>query len=103
MVIREMNYSDIDRVRMIAADTWRDTYTSFIPAEIQDKVLKEAYSNEEMDNRLKSSINLVAESNGVMMGYAFFSGARGIFRIHLSSSKLPREGGWEMPIGNRSF
>ena len=79
MVIRKMNYSDIDRVRMIAADTWRDTYTSFIPAEIQEKVLKEAYSNEEMDNRFKSSINLVAESNGVMMGYAFFSGDKDVF------------------------
>ena len=74
MVIREMNSSDVESVRIIAADTWRDTYTSFIPEDIQDKVLKDAYSDAEIENRFKSSLTLVAESNGVIMGYAFFSG-----------------------------
>ncbi|WP_455675440.1 N-acetyltransferase family protein [Pradoshia sp.] len=79
MIIREMKASDVDTVRRIAADTWRDTYTSFIPEEIQDKVLKDAYSSEEMENRFKSSLNLVAESNGAIRGYAFFSGDKDIF------------------------
>ncbi|MEI4771558.1 GNAT family N-acetyltransferase [Psychrobacillus sp. FJAT-51614] len=74
MLIREMNFSDIDRVRDIAIAAWRDTYSSFIPEEIQDKVLKDAYSNEEMDNRFKFSLNLVAENNEEIMGYVFFSG-----------------------------
>ncbi|NHM33882.1 GNAT family N-acetyltransferase [Neobacillus terrae] len=74
MFIREMSQSDIESVREIAAATWRDTYSTFIPEEIQDKVLKDAYSNDEMDNRFKSYTNLVAESNKEIIGYAFFSG-----------------------------
>ena len=79
MVIREMNFSDAESVRRIAADTWRDTYTVFIPEEIQDKVLNDAYSNEEMERRFNASLNLVAESDGVIMGYAFFSGDQHLF------------------------
>lgn len=74
MIIREMYLSDIERVRAIAVATWRDTYSSFIPKEIQDKVLQDAYSNVEMNNRFKSSLNLVVENNEEIMGYAFFSG-----------------------------
>jgi len=74
MIIREMNLSDIESVRTIAFDTWRDTYSSFIPFDIQDKVLKDAYSEEEMNNRFKTSLNLVAEIKKEIMGYAFFSG-----------------------------
>lgn len=74
MIIREMNLSDIERVRGVAVATWRDTYSEFIPEEIQDKVLQDAYSNAEMNNRFKSSLNLVAENNEEIIGYAFFSG-----------------------------
>lgn len=56
MIIREMSLTDVESVRAIAVAAWRDTYSGFIPADIQEKVLKDAYSNEEI------------------MGYAFFSG-----------------------------
>lgn len=75
MLIRDMNLSDIDRIRSIAFTTWRKTYIGFIPEPIQDKVLKDAYSNEEMNNRFKSSLNLIAENNEGIVGYAFFKGA----------------------------
>ncbi|PYF08416.1 GNAT family N-acetyltransferase [Ureibacillus chungkukjangi] len=71
MIIRDMKSVDIETVRLIARDAWRATYSSFIPEEIQDKVLAEAYSSKEMASRFKSSLNLVAEENGVVMGYAF--------------------------------
>ncbi|WP_129692449.1 GNAT family N-acetyltransferase [Gottfriedia acidiceleris] len=74
MLIREMICSDIKSVRLIASDTWRVTYSTFIPEEIQAQVLKDAYSNEEMDHRFKSSLNLIAEKNEEIFGYAFFSG-----------------------------
>lgn len=74
MVIREMHFSDIESVRAIAAHTWRDTYSTFIPEEIQDRVLNEAYSADAMDNRFKSSLLLVSENDEEIMGYAFFSG-----------------------------
>ena len=69
-----MKLSDIESVRIIATATWRDTYSTFIPEDIQDKVLKDAYSIDEMGNRFKSYVNLVAERNEEIIGYAFFSG-----------------------------
>ncbi|HAQ08248.1 MAG TPA: GNAT family N-acetyltransferase [Bacillus bacterium] len=73
MLIREMDTSDIETVRLIAADTWRDTYSSVIPADIQEKILAEAYSEELMEHRFKSSITLVAVFDEKIVGYAFLS------------------------------
>lgn len=73
MIIREMNVQDIENVRAIAREAWRDTYSHFIPIDIQDKVLEEAYSDEQMAIRFNTSTNFVAEEDGVLMGYAFFS------------------------------
>lgn len=71
-----MNYENKRNalIRTIAVATWRDTYSGFIPEEIQDKVLKDAYSIDVMNNRITSSLNLVVEKNAEIMGYAFFSG-----------------------------
>lgn len=74
VIIREMKKSDIDSIRKIAALTWKHTYSEIIPEAIQSKVLNDAYSNEEMDNRLNSSLTLVAEYKDEITGYAFFSG-----------------------------
>lgn len=67
-----MNKSDIEQIREIANAAWKDTYSNFIPVDIQDKVLSEAYSDEEMENRFNSSLNLVVESDRDILGYAFF-------------------------------
>lgn len=72
VIIREMKKSDIDSIRKIAAFTWKHTYSEIIPEAIQSKVLNDAYSNEEMDNRLNSSLTLVAEYKDEITGYAFF-------------------------------
>jgi ribosomal protein S18 acetylase RimI-like enzyme len=69
-----MNFTDIESVRKIAEHTWKDTYSTFIPDEIQERVLKDAYSEDKMKKRFSSSLNLVAEINGEITGYAFFSG-----------------------------
>jgi ribosomal protein S18 acetylase RimI-like enzyme len=75
MVIREMKIEDIESIRSIAEHAWKDTYSSFIPVEIQEKVLKEAYSQEKMNERFRTYLMLVAENNYTeIMGYAFFSG-----------------------------
>ncbi|OCS84610.1 GNAT family N-acetyltransferase [Caryophanon tenue] len=74
MVIRNMIANDLEEVQKIALVTWRDTYSSFIPLSIQDKVLADAYSENEMNNRFKNSLNLVFEQNNEILGYAFFSG-----------------------------
>lgn len=73
MLIREMIMADIESVRAIAAKTWKDSYSTFIPGDIQVKVVKEAYSLEAMENRFKSSLTLVAENKKEIIGYAFLS------------------------------
>lgn len=85
MLIREMTEFDTEYIRKVAALTWKDTYSSFIPKEIQEKVLNEAYSNEEMNNRLTSSLSLVAEENNEILGYAFFSGNLTVEEVFLES------------------
>ncbi|WP_445683118.1 GNAT family N-acetyltransferase [Solibacillus sp. FSL H8-0538] len=72
-------------VRAISLPTWRDIYSSFIPKGIQDKVLKDASSNEEMNKHFKSSLNMVAENNEEIMGYAFFSGNLSDKKVFLES------------------
>ncbi|MDR4315297.1 GCN5-related N-acetyltransferase [Niallia circulans] len=74
ITVRDMNRSDIDSIREIAAVTWKKTYSEIIPEEIQAKVLNDAYSDGEMDKRLNSFLMLVAESKDEITGYAFFSG-----------------------------
>lgn len=85
MKIREMTYSDIHPIRDLAFVTWRDTYSSFIPPEIQDQVLADAYSDKEMNHRLQKTLNLVLESNDAILGYAFFSGDLSNTDIYLES------------------
>ena len=84
-MIREMNLSDVESVKNIAAHTWKDTYSTFIPNEIQERVLKDAYSVETMNKRFESSLTLVAENKEEIMGYAFFSGDLDSKDVHLES------------------
>ncbi|MGD6960508.1 GNAT family N-acetyltransferase [Rossellomorea aquimaris] len=80
-----MTELDIENIRNVATLAWRDTYSSFIPKKIQEKVLIEAYSEEEMNNRLTSSLSLVVEENNEILGYAFFSGDLAVEEVFLES------------------
>lgn len=80
-----MKNSDIERVRAIAKAAWRATYSDFIPKDIQDKVLEEAYSHDEMANRFRNFSNWVAEENGEIMGYAFFTNQKSDKKLFLES------------------
>lgn len=85
MIIRDIKNSDIETIRAIAKATWRATYSSFIPEEVQDKVLEEAYSHEEMANRFQSSSNLAAEENSELMGYAFLTDKKSDKKLFVES------------------
>jgi len=70
-VIRNLFYFQLDAlskgvglpVLASIATLYNPSLIGFIPFDIQDKVLKDAYSDEEMNNRFKTSLNLVAENN----------------------------------------
>lgn len=85
MQIRHMQVTDTNTIRSIAHDTWRHTYSDFIPLDIQDKVLTDAYSDAEMDNRFQHYLNLVVEIEQRIVGYAFFSGDRSKEEVYLES------------------
>ncbi len=80
-----MKYTDIERVKEIAKLTWENTYSSFIPLDIQKKTLKEAYSEDTMTNRFEKSMMLVAEEDENIKGYAFFSNGANSQEIFLES------------------
>lgn len=73
IVIREMKIEDTERVKQIAAITWKDTFSHIMPIEVQEKTLREAYDNQTMEKRFTSSILFVAEEGGAVVAYAFFS------------------------------
>ena len=85
MIIRELRNSDTKSIKAIAKATWRATYSSFIPEEIQDKVLDEAYSESEMTNRFVNYSNLVAEENGEIMVYAFLRDKKSYTQLFVES------------------
>ncbi|WP_377890448.1 GNAT family N-acetyltransferase [Alkalihalobacillus sp. R86527] len=80
-----MKDTDIERVKEIANLTWKNTYQSFIPLDIQEKTLKEAHSEETMMNRFEKSMMLVAEEDEKITGYAFFSNGATNKEIFLES------------------
>jgi ribosomal protein S18 acetylase RimI-like enzyme len=82
-MIRFMKPSDVPQVRYIAEQAWRHTYSSFIPLSIQDQVLADAYSDEEMTYRFDNCVNFVFEEGQEVIGYAFFKGEGST--VHLES------------------
>ena len=86
MINRELRNSDTKSIKAIAKATWRATYSSFIPEEIQDKVLDEAYSESEMTNRFVNYSNLVAEENGEIMVYAFLRDKKSYTQLFVDRS-----------------
>ncbi|MBM7645544.1 ribosomal protein S18 acetylase RimI-like enzyme [Scopulibacillus daqui] len=73
MIIRQAEYNDINQIQKIADISWHDTYDGIIPITVQDRFLKEAYSEKTMKHRLKHSLMLVADCQGQLTGFANFS------------------------------
>lgn len=72
MTITKMTAQHIEQIRHVAAITWAHTYHDFIPAAIQQQVLADAYSDEEMTRRIKNDFNIVFLIDNDVVGYAFF-------------------------------
>ncbi|RWZ54585.1 N-acetyltransferase [Halobacillus fulvus] len=85
MKIREMNINDVEEVKELARITWLDTYNSILPLHVQKQTLDEAYSQETMDERFRTSHMLVAVDNEKIAGYAFFSYKEAAKVLHLES------------------
>lgn len=69
-MIRPMTSKDIEHVQQIAHITWRETYYGIIPEELQTIFLKHSYSDMMLLMRMKKTAMLIAESEGVPIGFA---------------------------------
>ena len=68
-MIRPMTSKDIEHVQQIARVTWRETYCGIIPEELQTTFLEHSYSDMMLLMRMKKTEMLIAESEGVPVGF----------------------------------
>lgn len=68
-MIRPMTSKDIEHVQQIARVTWRETYSGIIPEELQTTFLEQSYSDMMLLMRMKKTKMLIAESEGVPVGF----------------------------------
>lgn len=73
IAIRTMEPDDIQQVQKTAKRSWNATYEGIIPADVQERFLTGAYSDEMMLRRMEHSLMLVAEKNEQIFGFANFS------------------------------
>jgi ribosomal protein S18 acetylase RimI-like enzyme len=69
-MIRPMTSKDIEHVQRIVRDTWRETYYGIIPEELQTNFLEHAYSDMMLMMRMEKTAMLIAEREGVPIGFA---------------------------------
>jgi ribosomal protein S18 acetylase RimI-like enzyme len=69
-MIRPMTSKDIEHVQRIVRDTWRETYYGIIPEELQTNFLEHAYSDMMLMMRMEKTAMLIAECEGVPIGFA---------------------------------
>ncbi|MFD1848567.1 GNAT family N-acetyltransferase [Oceanobacillus bengalensis] len=72
-LIRKMLITDISQVQDVAMKSWNATYDGIIPLEMQNNFLESAYNDEMMKKRVQHSFILVAEVNGMIVGFSNFS------------------------------
>lgn len=72
-MIRPMTSKDIAYVQQIAHETWLQTYDGIIPQELQTRFIDRTYSDMMLMKRMEKTTMLIAESNGVPIGFANFT------------------------------
>ena len=68
-MILQMMEKDIAAVQHIARATWKDTYTDILPETVQQQFLDSAYSTAMMKMRMKKTEVLIAEADGMPIGF----------------------------------
>ena len=92
--IRKAEIEDISSIQYIAKKSWNDTYKELIPVPIQEKFLKEAYSDEFMIKRVQQSLLMVAEDKVKLVGFAnaFIKGNKGELSAIYLLPEVQRQG-----------
>ena len=72
-MIRPMTYKDFKHVQQIVHVTWGETYDNILSEEHQARFLNHSYSDMMLIMRMERSFVLIAECNGVPVGFANFT------------------------------
>ena len=72
-MIRLMTAMDSMHVQQIVFKTWSETYKDSIPAEIQKKFINRSYSEAMLLKRMEKTYVLVAEYEGIPIGFSSFT------------------------------
>ncbi|MBE1555147.1 GNAT family N-acetyltransferase [Sporosarcina limicola] len=72
-MIRLMTAMDSVHVQQIARKSWSNTYKGIIPEEIQKKFIDRSFSNAMMIKRMEKTTVLIAECEGIPVGFANFT------------------------------
>ncbi len=72
-MIRPMTINDFKHVRHIVSVTWRETYDNILPEELQASFLDHSYSDMMLIMRMERTNVLIAECDGVPIGFANFT------------------------------
>ena len=64
---------DIVHVQQIARVTWSDTYSGIFPEALQSRFIDRSYSDAMLMKRIEKTIFLVAECDGIPVGFANFT------------------------------
>lgn len=72
-MIRPMTSKDIAYVQQIANETWLKTYDGILPQELQTRFIDRTYSDMMLMKRMEKTIMLIAESDGIPIGFANFT------------------------------
>lgn len=73
IIIRKAIDKDIPAIQQVATTSWNHTYEGIISAEVQEDFLKMAYSEKALIHRLESTLFIIAEVNGKVVGFSSFS------------------------------
>jgi len=72
-MIRPMTAMDSMHVQQIVFKTWNETYKDIIPAEIQKNIINRSYSEAMLLKRMEKTYVLVAECEGIPIGFSSFT------------------------------
>lgn len=72
-MIRPMTYKDFKHVQQIVHVTWGETYDNILSGEHQTRFLNHSYSDMMLIMRMERSFVLIAECDGVPVGFANFT------------------------------
>lgn len=72
-MIRPMTAMDSMHVQQIVFKTWSETYKDSIPAEIQKEFINRSYSEAMLLKRMEKTYVLVAECEGIPIGFSSFT------------------------------